>query len=50
MPSESTFTKDRFALYFFITSLFIAFFVFITLVQRLVSHRINWTPETRLRE
>ena len=58
MPSESTFTLDKFTLYYFITSWFIAFlptlrqafFVLLTLVQRPASHWINWTPETSLGE
>ena len=58
LPSESTFTLDKFTLYYFITSWFIAFlpslrqafFVFSTLAQRLASHWINWPPEASLRE
>ena len=58
LPSESTFTLDKFTLYYFITSWFIAFlpslrqafFVFSTLAQRLASHWINWPPEASLGE
>ena len=58
LPSESTFTLDKFTLYYFITSWFIAFlpslrqafFVFSTLVRRLASHWINWPQEASLRE
>ena len=58
MPSESTFILDKFTLYYFITSWFIAFlptlrqafFDLLTLVQRPASHWINWTPETSLGE